>query len=468
MKLISNPISAYYLYWGKAKKNAKIGSADYHLLPYHSLDVAAIGWELLNTENKLCMDLSCLLELSTEQLRSLFCYCLALHDLGKFSSAFQALYQSDTHNLIKAKSRFPYNAQYFKHDRLGYLFWHEYTKTDSNFNANLAAMDRREKRKVTSALMVLMDCTLGHHGTPINKASLIECKQYTQEENLSAAFYFIHNIEKLLKPDLGVLQIKDEAWLQRLKQVSWHLAGIAVLADWIGSDQEHFEYKSSHVSLDNYWKKAQIKASSALSLLGLQQKFHVAPFQSIQQHFGFKATPLQQWAEEVKIDSSPQLFILEDVTGAGKTEAALALTHRLMESGAADGFYFGLPTMATSNTMFDRVADHYQNMFTEQATPSIVLAHGACEMSERFKEIQWGGSKEDSNYHQKDLTATAQCQQWFSDSRKKALLASVGVGTIDQALLAVLPRKHQSLRVLGLHRISLQLVYCKLYSLQKI
>ncbi len=52
-----------------------------------------------------------------------------------------------------------------------------------------------------------------------------------------------------------------------------------------------------------------------------------------------------------------QLFILEDVTGAGKTEAALILAHRLMAAGKAQGLYFGLPTMATANAMFERMAN---------------------------------------------------------------------------------------------------------------
>ncbi len=48
------------------------------------------------------------------------------------------------------------------------------------------------------------------------------------------------------------------------------------------------------------------------------------------------------------------------------------------------------------------------------------------------------------------MSAGAYCNQWLADSRKKSLLADVGVGTIDQALLAVLPARHQSLRMLGL------------------
>lgn len=50
----------------------------------------------------------------------------------------------------------------------------------------------------------------------------------------------------------------------------------------------------------------------------------------------------------------PQLFILEDVTGAGKTEAALITAHRLIAAGKLRGC-FGLPTMATANAMYDRL-----------------------------------------------------------------------------------------------------------------
>jgi CRISPR-associated endonuclease/helicase Cas3 len=42
-------------------------------------------------------------------------------------------------------------------------------------------------------------------------------------------------------------------------------------------------------------------------------------------------------ATEVKIGEGPQLVVLEDLTGSGKTEAALVLAHRLMASGHGDG-----------------------------------------------------------------------------------------------------------------------------------
>ncbi|BBI53761.1 hypothetical protein HORIV_61820 [Vreelandella olivaria] len=50
------------------------------------------------------------------------------------------------------------------------------------------------------------------------------------------------------------------------------------------------------------------------------------------------------------------------------------------------------------------------------------------------------------------MSASTQCNRWLADSNKKALLADVGVGTIDQALMGALPFRHQSLRLLGLAR----------------
>ncbi len=41
-------------------------------------------------------------------------------------------------------------------------------------------------------------------------------------------------------------------------------------------------------------------------------------------------------------------------------------------------------------------------------------------------------------------------QPRFADSNKKALLAEIGVGTLDQAMMAVMPFKHNNLRLLGL------------------
>ena len=66
---------------------------------------------------------------------------------------------------------------------------------------------------------------------------------------------------------------------------------------------------------------------------------------------------MQKLAEEAPLKDGAQLFILEDTTGAGKTEAAIMLAARMMEAGKGEGLYFALPTMATANAMYERLAE---------------------------------------------------------------------------------------------------------------
>ncbi|WP_279152572.1 CRISPR-associated helicase Cas3' [Photobacterium iliopiscarium] len=430
---------SYYDYWGKTDKS---DPSHYHLLPYHSLDVAAVGQQLLSTDAILTRELSQLLDINEEQLSTLVVFFIALHDLGKFTSAFQALSPKNTEF-----SANQYDASTAKHDRLGVYFWDQIC---DEVIALLAANCDANKKIILKNFNILMNVVLGHHGAPVVMAKPRSLKRFTESRNIDDVLDYVRALYDLLQPCLPKL-----IDTRRLEQASWHLAGITVLADWLGSNTDYFPYNKTKMPLSDYWQQAQQQASNALIKTGFSLRAKPSEFISIQHHFGFEPTPLQQWAQTVLLSDSPQLFVLEDVTGSGKTEAALALTHRLMAQGLADGFYFGLPTMATSNAMFNRVTDHYSNMFEnnhDRIMPSIVLAQSSSALNDRFQTVKLTSGKLDDDYYQQDQTATALCNAWLADSRKKALLATVGVGTIDQALLAVLPRKHQSLRLLGLHR----------------
>lgn len=128
------------------------------------------------------------------------------------------------------------------------------------------------------------------------------------------------------------------------------------------------------------------------------------------------------------------------------------LAHRLIESGQADGFYFGLPTMATSNAMFRRIVDKGLAEKFFQGEPNWVLAHSASRLKPVLEELLSGGSNDADYIGRDEQSAANERLAWFSDNRKKALLADIGVGTVDQALLAILYSRHQSLRLLGLAR----------------
>ena len=244
------------------------------------------------------------------------------------------------------------------------------------------------------------------------------------------------------------------------KRASLALAGLAVLADWIGSRQEWFPYREPVEDLESYWSIARDRATRAVIEAGVvpagaSRDFdygnllggHVTP------------SPMQRWARDVGLPAGPALFLIEDETGSGKTEAALMLAHRLMEDGAADGLYVALPTMATANAMFDRLATAYRHLFAPGAEPSLALAHGARDMHDGFRDAMPRGGRYEASYSGAfgadeafETTASAACAEWIADERRRAFLADAGAGTIDQALLAVLPSRHQSLRLLGLSR----------------
>lgn len=440
--------SSYFHYLGKASTNK-----NQHLLAYHSLDVAAVAFTLLQTNKNFTEDLANLLELQPKELIKLVSFFVGLHDLGKFASAFQLLFDNHTFTFNQNKKVKPYDSKNFRHDRLGYYFWRDNEEEIAQNLTENQELNDDDLDEILEVLEILAQTVLGHHGQPISTQSF-GLKAFVEHHNQQAAAEFIQALLDIFQPSLDTELLLSSSWQAKLKQISWHLAGFAVLADWLGSNRDFFPYKNQPTDLITYWKQAKQQAKIAVEATDIWRNIHVQPFISVKHHYGFNPTPLQKWAETLDIDNTPQLFILEDVTGAGKTEAALTLTHRLMEAGAASGFYFGLPTQATSNAMFQRVANHYLQMLASDGNrkPSLVLAHAAREMNNLFLSSVLPQDTLDKDYSSTDVTATAQCNAWLADSRKKALLAPVGVGTLDQTLLAVLPRRHQSLRLLGLHQ----------------
>jgi hypothetical protein len=86
--------------------------------------------------------------------------------------------------------------------------------------------------------------------------------------------------------------------------------------------------------LETYWNEYALPhAETAI------QKFGILPG-TVSQETGMHAlfheirspTPLQSFVETCDIPATPQLFIIEEATGSGKTEAVLVLAHRLMHT----------------------------------------------------------------------------------------------------------------------------------------
>ena len=435
---------SYYLYWGKASPQSQDGER-FHLLPFHSLDVAACGQMLLGLPSFSLKPLAEELGWTQAQVESLFIFFLALHDLGKFARAFQGLMPDLSPDLVPADASKRYGK---RHDTLGWLLWCQ------DLTEDCPAEDLPLPEHELWA--VWLRSVVGHHGKPPEEVADggltgLEVGDFFLRADRRAAREFVQAVSSWMLPD--GLPVPSREQLKIIRRHAWRLAGLAVLADWLGSNQAFFPYKSTALPLQEYWALAQPQAHQVVSTSGLTWQA-LRSWSNPLELFDYlcEPTPLQAYAATVTLEDGPQLFLLEDVTGAGKTEAALILVQRLMQAGKAHGLYFALPSMATANQMYQRVGDVYRRLYEPQAQPSLILSHGARQLVDGFRHsiLQTAEQVNDCRYQPDEGSASVQCNAWLADNRKKALLAEVGVGTLDQALLAVLPARHQSLRLLGL------------------
>ncbi|MFG6665750.1 CRISPR-associated helicase Cas3' [Halomonas sp. HNIBRBA4712] len=445
----SSCLPTYHRYAGKALPG-QTGDAC-HLLAWHSLDVAAVGWHLLAPERPLMKQLAARLGIEPEPLRRLLVFLLGLHDMGKFSRAFQEVLKLALDGMAPPQGK-PYLQ---RHDRLGVLLWDACWKEWLKTGVLRWPEGEARARKLLTPLNHLMAPFFGHHGYPVATRQLTLADFFVDDGELddaAAARDFVTDWAALIAPHWPVDKLLDAEWLAHFKTLSWTIAGWATLSDWLGSHRDYFPYCQQAMRLSDYWPRALEQAEAVLNATGFARPPEPVPYAGLAHWFSADVTPtpLQQKAETLPLQAGPQLFILEDVTGAGKTEAACILAQRLLADGHGEGLYFALPTMATSNAMYTRLGDLHHRFYSADSKPSLVLAHGARELNEAFERTIVQPDCDD--YTTMDVSASTQCNRWLADSNKKALLADVGVGTIDQALMGGLPFRHQSLRLLGLSR----------------
>jgi len=437
----------FHRYWGKAGPAGD--PPGYHPLPYHCLDVAAVGSVLLRKQEELMVGLAGFLRVNADALRRWLTYLFAIHDVGKFAHSFQNLRPDLMLSLQGRQVAATYKE---RHDTLGYRFCAGKGSQGAVIELLARAIvPHADPDDVRDLLAPWLNAVAGHHGRPPVLAAFPRPLSYDFPVAVSGdATTFLREALGLFLPEGLPFDLSDYSQVRAFQRISWLVAGLAVAADWIGSNQAWFPYCADTMPIPEYWgERALRQAEMAVALSGLLA-VAPAPWGGLRRLFPKIATPtaLQRLAEQIELSESPQLFIIEEVTGGGKTEAALALAHRLMDRHAADGIYLALPTMATANAMHARVREVYRRFFAEGSSASLVLAHSASRM---FLELEEKNQVKHECCPGED-TASRQCSDWLADNRKKALLAHVGVGTIDQALLAVLAARHQSMRLFGLCR----------------
>ncbi len=369
-----------------------------HPALYHMLDVAAVAEVLLAREAM------------PPARRAAFAVLVALHDLGKFNADFRAMIRGQP--------------------RVGNHRHWEVSEVLLKLNRDLLA----QAFGIDEALLLdpLLEATSGHHGRPSSTTSNDE--RMILRDCGSAA------VADARQAIVEILALWPEAQFADLTEndamrLSWWLPGLVAAADWIGSNTDWFGPCAPGPDLAEYLGSARQKALEAVKGAGLggvsSSTMPFRPFKDLR--------PMQAACAEIPMSDGPMLAVIEDKTGAGKTEAAFILAQRMLAAGKGRGLFIALPTMATADAMFLRASNALTALF--EGGPTLTLAHGRAGLTERFRDLV---------DHRARMPEDPGCTEWLAESRRRALLADIGVGTIDQALLSVLPVKWQTLRHFGL------------------
>jgi len=417
--------------------------------------VAACAWVILEREPAATRALYAAdLGLPEPQALAWVCALAGLHDLGKASPAFQQKWREGQERVWAAGLTWPAGSPPTKPPK----------DVPHSVITHVTLPDLLRQRGWSGrAALRIADAVGAHHGFRAQKAERERATGQLQQgfEGWAAAR------QELFDTVLAILGVAGAAPAAIGGAAFERIAGLTSFADWIGSSLPH-------TSLDDdpraYYAGALARARHALDALGWRERTPLLalaerpPLADTFAYLGkpgqpFRARPLQEAVEALLDDgaSGPALYLIEAPMGEGKTEAAFYAHLRLQAANGHRGLYVALPTQATGNAMFRRLHRFLELRANGRngATPplDIQLLHGATLLNREFQELivrpnlpaDEHAGEESSDSAQEGVRAA----EWFTQ-RKRGLLSEYGVGTVDQALMAILNTKWQFVRLWGL------------------
>ena len=246
-------------------------------------------------------------------------------------------------------------------------------------------------------------------------------------------------------------------------QVAVVVAGLVIAADWLASQDDFVMRQQAAAtaegglgrldSLRAHAARAAVEAPALMRGAGLDRaRFTVGGFRQrfpeIERPHPLQVSVDVELTEARAFEGGPGVLLVTAPPGEGKTEVALAAAASMGRAAGCPGVAFLLPTRATADQLYGRVAAFgRENLLGDAA---LTLLHGAADMNEQYASGALPEPRTLTDEH--DLSrdgASLSAGRWLR-TRGRGLLAPLSVGTVDQALMAVLPLRHNALRQLGL------------------
>jgi CRISPR-associated endonuclease/helicase Cas3 len=416
--------------WGKSKG---LGERRYPLA-CHLLDAAAAAcllWERYVPAGVRTV-IGAGLGVSEDHAGALAALWAGLHDIGKITPEFQACAPG-----ARLPGYPPALGQRVRHDQAG----HDWCQ------AMLPHLGYAGCDPVLVAQLVG-----GHHGTfhrvmpGVAPGAPLVCFGFSEdawEGQRRAAFAVMGEVlgspgpPPRLEPEAGML-----------------VCALIILADWLVSQESHLRSRLGEVprrgsveEMRAHFGRSLTAASVLVQEAGLgrlelrpgsfSESFpHIAEPNALQHSIAGRLAGLA---------AGPGLLLVMAPPGVGKTEAGLYAAQVMGMVTGRPGLYVALPTMATADQMFDRVLG-YARARAAAGAP-LMLLHSMAWLNTRYTgeeaaegQVLTGDDGVDEGFAPTD---------WLL-GRRRGMCAPWAVGTIDQALMAVLTSRYNVLRMFGL------------------
>jgi CRISPR-associated endonuclease/helicase Cas3 len=413
-----------------AKSPAK-GDVRWHPLILHLLDVSVVANVVLEREPRQTRErMAGIIGLPSEQAKPWLLLVIACHDLGKACPGFQSKWEGATDLLANCGLRMPPGLT---------------TNVNHAFVSQLVLAAFLSELQWPGELAEITADAVGcHHGERASPSTLIDLdgnRKIMGGNDWAAARRDLFNaLLEVFNPE--IIPLKEELSGPDFMLLS----GLTSFADWIGSNEDWFPYGTPEDCDDlNAWlTRRRGQAEHALDAIGWEPRSPLSPRTlSFAEAFRFAPRPLQRAvAKAVQDVSTPCILLVEAPMGEGKTEAAFFAHLELQRRFDHRGLYVALPTKATGNAMFGRTLE-FLHCHGASRRLDLQLLHGATLLNDVFENLRLSG------IHDSETGGEIRAGQWFTN-KKRALLSEYGVGTVDQALLTILPVRHQFVRLWGL------------------
>lgn len=435
-----------YYHWGKLLEDTSKDIST--TVQRHCFDAAVVAFVLIENNKQIQEAIKTLIKTESymeennytyEDVIATILFLIALHDLGKIDYRFQFSTKNDSSGVV-TKRRIIKNTSYCQNQYSNYSDMFDADEVDKHLNVKYYHGNgtyywfKDEKPNyISDDFVKLVEFVAKHHGFNPKDCSDIPHKGTLSRltKNLQKAdklsrketidffynFFIASKNRKLIDFNIGNNDIFCEL-----------IAGLCTKSDCLSSALCEFKNEPLTENLFNNCVKYIEKELDRIGINILQPIINkINKFDDI--YNGLTPRGIQKLWNEIKIEKSG-LYLIEGSTGCGKTELMLLLAFLSILANHANGLCFALPTIATSNSIFNRIIENklLEKFFNEEDIYKIItLCHGTFKYNDHMKKI-YNTIKDKPGYKTYD--------DFNCKSTKRCLGRQVSVCTVDQIIMS--------------------------------